>query len=240
MNESEEGRVQQLGPLDEEYLITSGTRYSIKGFRFQPPYVLKRTAGHLCHGQGPFLLQLFCVTLSAIILLAVLVKVSSIANFQGQEQVKKEKIYQEMTQLKPQINSLCRPCPWDWIHFQGNCYYFSNIQQNWHKSVAACREVGAQLVVIKSHDEQSFLQKTSKEKGYTWMGLSDLKHEGMWHWLDGSHLLFSFMKYWNKGEPNNQWEEDCAEFRDDGWNDVPCTVDKYWICKKSAVSCTKK
>ncbi|XP_028713176.1 LOW QUALITY PROTEIN: CD209 antigen-like protein C [Peromyscus leucopus] len=210
MNDSEEGRGQQLGPLDEEHLITSGTRYSIKGFRFQPPYVLKRAA------------------------------VSSIANSKEQEQAEKEKVNQEMTQLKPQINRLCCPCPWDWTLFQGNCYFFSKFQQNWHDSVTACREVGAQLVVIKSDDEQSFLQQTSKEKGYAWMGLSDLKHEGVWHWVDGSHLLFSFMKYWNKGEPNNEGEEDCAEFRDDGWNDVPCTVEKYWICKKSATSCTKK
>ncbi|KAL6034255.1 hypothetical protein STEG23_009324 [Scotinomys teguina] len=210
MDDSEEGRGQKLGPLDEEHLITGGTSYSIKGFRFQPPYVLKRTA------------------------------VSSIANSEGQEQIKREKVNQEMTQLKPQINRLCRPCPWDWMFFQGNCYFFSKFQQNWHDSVTACKEVGAQLVVIKSDEEQSFLQQTSKEKGYAWMGLSDLKHEGVWHWVDGSHLLFSFMRYWNKGEPNNEGEEDCAEFRDDGWNDVPCTVEKYWICKKSALSCTKK
>ena len=50
----------------------------------------------------------------------------------------------------------------------------------------------------------------------------------------------SFMKYWNKGEPNNAGEEDCAEFRVDGWDDAPCTVKKYSICKKSAMSCTKK
>ncbi|XP_040587473.1 CD209 antigen-like protein C isoform X2 [Mesocricetus auratus] len=210
MDESEEGRAQKLGPQDEEQLITSGTRYSMKGFRFQPPYVLKRAT------------------------------VSIIASSWGQEQAKKEKVYQEMSQLKPQINRLCRPCPWDWTFFQGSCYFFSTFQQNWHESVTACKEVGAQLVVIKSDDEQSFLQRTSKEKGYAWMGLSDLKREGVWHWVDGSHLLFSFMKYWNKGEPNNEGEEDCAEFRDDGWNDVPCTVQKYWICKKPAMSCTKK
>ncbi|XP_075812598.1 CD209 antigen-like protein C isoform X1 [Microtus pennsylvanicus] len=239
MNDSEDGRVQQLCSHDEEHLITSGTRYSIKGFRFEPPYVLKRAAAHLCHGHVPVVLQLFCLTLSAVLLLAVLIKVSSIANTQGQEQAKKEKVYKEMSQLKPQINHLCRPCRWDWTLFQGNCYYFSKFQQNWHDSVTACREVGAQLVVIKSDEEQSFLQQMSKEKGYAWMGLSDLKREGMWHWLDGSHLLFSFMKYWNKGEPNNEGEEDCAEFRDDGWNDVPCAVEKYWICKKSAMSCTK-
>ncbi|XP_040587472.1 CD209 antigen-like protein C isoform X1 [Mesocricetus auratus] len=240
MDESEEGRAQKLGPQDEEQLITSGTRYSMKGFRFQPPYVLKRATEHLCHGHVPFVLQLLCLTLSAILLLTVLVKVSIIASSWGQEQAKKEKVYQEMSQLKPQINRLCRPCPWDWTFFQGSCYFFSTFQQNWHESVTACKEVGAQLVVIKSDDEQSFLQRTSKEKGYAWMGLSDLKREGVWHWVDGSHLLFSFMKYWNKGEPNNEGEEDCAEFRDDGWNDVPCTVQKYWICKKPAMSCTKK
>lgn len=35
---------------------------------------------------------------------------------------------------------------------------------------------------------QSFLQQTSKKKSYTWMGLSDLKQEGRWLWLDGSLL----------------------------------------------------
>ncbi|KAK7800582.1 hypothetical protein U0070_013386, partial [Myodes glareolus] len=239
--------MQCLTNPDEEHLITSGTRYSIKGFRFEPPYVLKRAAGHLCHGHVPIVLQLLCLTLSAVLLLAVLIKVSSIANMQGREQAKKEKVYKEMSQLKPQISlcqvhtsprlegmpglpgsltrgmatqnavseglkagrarkwtskhmtiltkllptdRLCRPCPWDWTLFQGNCYFFSKFQQNWHDSVTACREVGAQLVVIKSDEEQSFLQQMSKEKGYAWMGLSDLKHEGMWHWLDGSHLLF--------------------------------------------------
>ncbi|XP_051018057.1 CD209 antigen-like protein C [Acomys russatus] len=239
MNDSEEETTQQLSSLDEEHLINSGTIYSIKGFQFQPPYVLKRAAVHLCHGHGLFV-QLFCLTVSAILLLVVLVKVSNVANSQEQEQVNKDKIYQKMAQLKPQIKHLCRPCPWDWMPFQGNCYFFSKFQQNWHDSVTACTKMGAQLVVIKSDDEQSFLQQTSKEKGNAWMGMSDLKHEGTWHWVDGSHLLFSFMKYWNDGEPNNEAEEDCAEFRDSGWNDVPCSAKKYWICKKPAVSCTKK
>jgi hypothetical protein len=50
--------------------------------------------------------------------------------------------------------------------------------------------------------------------------------------------LCSFTKYWNEGEPNNDWDEDCAEFRDEGWNDAPCKQEKFWICKKPAAACS--
>uniref|UniRef100_A0A2K5D7X1 C-type lectin domain-containing protein n=1 Tax=Aotus nancymaae TaxID=37293 RepID=A0A2K5D7X1_AOTNA len=84
---------------------------------------------------------------------------------------------------------LCRPCPWEWTFFQGNCYFMSNSQRNWHDSVTACQEVGAQLVVIKSDEEQNFLQlQSSRSNRFTWMGLSDLYEENTWQWVDGSSL----------------------------------------------------
>ncbi|CAO2630907.1 CD209 antigen-like protein A [Lemmus lemmus] len=174
-----------------------------------------------------------------------------------------DKIYQELMQLKTEVlkldkhrnkkiqiwvqpdlplptDSLCRRCPWDWTFFKGNCYFFSKSQRDWHNSITACQEVGAQLVTIKSHEEQNFLQQTSKKRGYTWMGLIDINKESTWHWVDGSPLTLSFMKYWNKGEPNNLGDEDCAEFRDEGWNDSKCYNKKFWICKKPKASCPSK
>nr|Q8HY10.1 RecName: Full=C-type lectin domain family 4 member M; AltName: Full=CD209 antigen-like protein 1; AltName: CD_antigen=CD299 [Nomascus concolor]AAL89530.1 putative CD209L1 protein [Nomascus concolor] len=149
------------------------------------------------------------------------------------DQSKQQQIYQELTDLKTAFERLCCRCPKDWTFFQGNCYFISNSQRNWHDSVTACQEVGAQLVVIKSAEEQNFLQlQSSRSNRFTWMGLSDLNQEGTWQWVDGSPLSSSFQRYWNSGEPNNSGDEDCAEFSGSGWNDNRCNVDNYWICKK--------
>uniref|UniRef100_A0A8D2D8R7 C-type lectin domain-containing protein n=1 Tax=Sciurus vulgaris TaxID=55149 RepID=A0A8D2D8R7_SCIVU len=166
--------------------------------------------------------------------------VSRVSHFHEQKKSKQENIYQEVARVKAEMGRLCRLCPWDWTFFQGNCYFFSKSRRNWTDSVTACQEEGAQLVIIKSAEEQSFLQLTSKNKGDTWMGLSDLNNEGTWYWVDGSYLFFRFMKYWNEGEPNNDGEEDCVEFKGDGWNDSRCELEKFWICKKSADSCSNK
>lgn len=50
-----------------------------------------------------------------------------------------------------------------------------------------------------------------------------------------SMLLF-IDRYWNDGEPNNQYNEDCAAvypktnpFK--SWNDAPCNYNLKWICE---------
>ncbi|XP_076416238.1 CD209 antigen-like protein A isoform X2 [Peromyscus maniculatus bairdii] len=193
--------------------------------------------GHLGLGHVPLALQVFFLVVFSVLLLVVLVKVFKIPSSPGQEQSSQEKVYQELTQLKAGVDRLCRPCPWDWTPFQESCYFFSVSQKTWNDSATACQNVGAQLVVIKSDEEQKFLQQTSKKRGYTWMGLIDMHKESTWHWVDGSPLTLSFMKYWNEGEPNNVGDEDCAEFRGDGWNDTKCDNKKFWICKKPKTSC---
>ncbi|XP_051061291.1 CD209 antigen-like protein B isoform X2 [Phodopus roborovskii] len=159
-------------------------------------------------------------------------------SFQVQNDSKQEKIYQQLVQMKAELFRLCRPCPWEWTFFLGNCYFISKSQRNWNNAVKACQEVKAQLVIIDSDEEQTFLQQTSKAKGPTWMGLSDLNKEATWLWVDGSPLSSRFQKYWNRGEPNNIGEEDCVEFSGDGWNDSKCELQKFWICKKPEAPCT--
>ncbi|XP_040846198.1 CD209 antigen-like protein E [Ochotona curzoniae] len=197
--------------------------------REQPQGPLGHLRSHLS-----LVLQLLC----AVLLVAILAQVSKVPSCPEQES--NEELYQDLMQLKAGLANLCRPCPWDWTFFQGHCYFFSKSQRNWHDSMSACQDVGAQLVIVRSDEEQSFLQQTSKSLGPTWMGLSDLNMEGVWHWVDGSPLELNFTKFWNRGEPNNIGGEDCAEFRDDGWNDSLCNGLRFWVCKQAAGSCTRE
>uniref|UniRef100_A0A8I5YTR3 C-type lectin domain-containing protein n=1 Tax=Pongo abelii TaxID=9601 RepID=A0A8I5YTR3_PONAB len=193
-----------------------------------------------CLGHAPLVLLLLFFTLFTGLLVAILVQGSKNPSSQRQEQSKQEEIFQDLSQLKAAVERLCRPCPWEWTFFQGNCYFISNSQRNWHDSITACQEVGAQLVIIKSAEEQNFLQlQSSRSNRFAWMGLSDLNQEGTWQWMDGSPLSSSFKQYWNRGEPNNIGEEDCVEFNGNGWNDDKCSAAKFWICKKSAASCSR-
>lgn len=191
--------------------------------------------GCVRHSHGLVVLHLLSIVLLAGLLVTVLIQ-----GFKDPSSSVNEKIYKQLMQLGIGVDSLCRPCPWEWTFFHGRCYYFSKSQRNWNDSVAACQEVDAQLVTVESDEEQTFLDTFLKNKGPAWMGLSDLKQESTWQWVDGSPLSDSFRKYWIKGEPNNQGNEDCAELREDGWNDNKCDNKKFWICKKPETSCSSK
>ncbi|XP_045405231.1 uncharacterized protein LOC123636708 [Lemur catta] len=194
-----------------------------------------------CLGRGPLMLLFLAFMLLAVLLVTIVIQVSKLPSSLGQEQSRQEAMYQELTQLKAAVDHLCRPCPSEWTFFQGNCYFFSYSQQDWHDSITACQDVGAQLVVIKGEEEQNFLQlQSSGRNRFSWIGMSDLTHEGTWQWVDGSPLPPSFTKHWNSGEPNNIGEEDCVEIFSQGWNDHRCDTAKFWICKKSAASCSRE
>ncbi|XP_012785424.2 CD209 antigen-like protein C [Ochotona princeps] len=229
-------RERSLGPVEEDDLLSGEHADAPRDLELERVEGVTTLAGHL-RSHLSLVLQLLCLLLCAVLLVAILAQVSKVPSCHRQAPSKTEEIHQDLMQLKAGLANLCRPCPWDWTFFQGHCYFFSKSQRNWHDSVLACQDVGAQLVIVRSDEEQSFLQLNAKSRGPTWMGLSDLKKEGTWHWVDGSPLMLSFMQYWSPGEPNNNQEEDCGEFKDNGWNDEQCSKDKFWVCKQPMAPC---
>ncbi|KAM5301239.1 C-type lectin domain family 4 member G-like [Glossophaga mutica] len=131
-------------------------------------------------------------------------------------------------------NNSCEQCPPSWLPFQGSCYFFSVVQTQWEEAQRNCTGAGAHLVIVGNLEEQGFLSRNTRGRGY-WLGLRALRRARKVHgyqWVDGVSLSFS---HWNRGEPNDSMgREDCVMMLRTGlWNDAPCDSEKdSWICEK--------
>uniref|UniRef100_A0A3B3C874 C-type lectin domain family 17, member A-like n=1 Tax=Oryzias melastigma TaxID=30732 RepID=A0A3B3C874_ORYME len=127
-------------------------------------------------------------------------------------------------------------CPAEWIRFGSSCYFFSRDSKSWDEARNFCRAREADLVVINSKNEKTFVSAFRDTP--VWIGLTDGAVEGTWKWVDGSSLTLPF---WGEDQPDNgggissYGEEDCAEIRygfPGSWNDVSCKNSMKWICEK--------
>ncbi|XP_057565555.1 C-type lectin domain family 4 member G [Hippopotamus amphibius kiboko] len=131
-------------------------------------------------------------------------------------------------------NSSCEQCPQSWLPFQGSCYFFSTQRATWVEAQRHCEEASGHLVIVQGLDEQGFLSRNTRGRGY-WLGLRAVRRARRiqgYQWVDGVPLSFS---HWNKGEPNDSLgREDCVMMLRTGmWNDARCdSKEDCWICEK--------
>ncbi|XP_048870664.1 CD209 antigen-like protein C [Brienomyrus brachyistius] len=146
-----------------------------------------------------------------------------------------EDAYTSCNHIKNQLVS--RICPKGWsLDVSINCYYVSTGIKNWSDSREDCRKKGADLVIIRSPQEQAFIENL---KGSFWIGLIKNEEGGTWKWVDGKAASTN-NGYWNPGQPDNhQGIEKCVESNrfhlpthQKGWNDLPCQNKMPWICQK--------
>uniref|UniRef100_A0A3B3VWA1 C-type lectin domain-containing protein n=1 Tax=Poecilia latipinna TaxID=48699 RepID=A0A3B3VWA1_9TELE len=129
----------------------------------------------------------------------------------------------------------CLKCEAGWEQHGGNCYYFSTSKSSWTDSRRSCTDLGSDLVKIDSREEQDMF----------WIGLTDLKEEGKWFWVDGSPQDKS-LTFWKDGEPDNASKDgadsaDCARMGRKieaqglkSWFDISCNFPHKSICEKTA------
>lgn len=165
-------------------------------------------------------------------------------------QRQKEALMKRETSLQTRITMLernCERCPVGWELLHSTCYFFAPIETgeklSWNRSREECKKTGADLAMVDSQEKQEFISRILKVKGTSsrswhlsgyWIGLTDIKSEGVWKWVNGTELTKGF---WADGEPNDQYSaEDCAatypkENPLKTWNDAPCDYILKWICE---------
>ncbi|KAM9398903.1 uncharacterized protein ACWYII_031330 isoform 2-T2 [Salvelinus alpinus] len=147
--------------------------------------------------------------------------------------------YNTMTKERDQLQTEREFLNWrlsnlSWKKFASSWYFLSTETKTWKESREDCLDRGADLVIINSREEQTFLFNLKKR---VWIGLTDSVKEGTWKWVDGTLLT---TRYWYAKQPDNAGptgDEDCAEIHEDqsplkSWNDMSCDSELNWICEK--------
>ncbi|MCI4383878.1 hypothetical protein PGIGA_G00031870 [Pangasianodon gigas] len=144
----------------------------------------------------------------------------------------KDQLQKEKDEIQNRLREIAAQAKLGWVYFSFGLYFISTEKKSWTEARADCRKKGADLVIIKTKEEEEVLVKQlGNDKA--WIGLNDRPVEGTWKWVDGTALTTA---YWVPGEPNDSGNEDCAELwgllDKQGWNDRPCNDRVRWICEK--------
>uniref|UniRef100_A0A671RIF6 C-type lectin domain-containing protein n=1 Tax=Sinocyclocheilus anshuiensis TaxID=1608454 RepID=A0A671RIF6_9TELE len=112
----------------------------------------------------------------------------------------------------------------DWYEFGEFCYKPFEEKKTWHSARTACRQLGADLVSIRSMTEQSWLES------YLYQGTTVWR---CYHWSEGTPVSHT---NWGHGEPNNHnGQENCVEMKCRKFNAIP--FQKYGA--NSKVTCKR-
>ena len=89
--------------------------------------------------------------------------------------------------------------PKDAVAFRGNHYKaFLDTNSTWWEAKFACDDIGGELVVITTTQENEFVRRMAKGN-LIWLGGTDEFEEGTWTWDNGEDFK---MKNWDEGQPS--------------------------------------
>ncbi|XP_056388271.1 killer cell lectin-like receptor subfamily B member 1C [Hyla sarda] len=124
----------------------------------------------------------------------------------------------------------CRLCPYHWWLHGEQCYYYSDTGRTWNQSRDHCKEMGADLLVIKDQEQQKFIRGIhSKQEGDDsyWIGLH---HDGVgWRWVDGEQYNSSLFRI------KEQSSGLCVLMTRSNYSQGHCMSAKGSICVKKSV-----
>lgn len=137
-------------------------------------------------------------------------------------------------------------CPKGWVSRGKSCYLVIDVRVlKWSEARRTCQNLGGDLAVIKSANENKFIfdlvkkQKTVTSYG-VWLGLYR-KADNKFYWVDGTPEAGQYST-WAKGEPSS-FSEKCALMYgatslQGTWNDLSCN--RSYSRDNPVILCQKK
>ncbi|KAI8502525.1 hypothetical protein Bbelb_201130 [Branchiostoma belcheri] len=124
------------------------------------------------------------------------------------------------------------------------CFKAFNDSATYNGAVSRCSLDGGTLAIPRDNTTNEFLidlKNGVDNNAFFRFGLTDVHQEGVLMWVDNVPL--GDFRPWGPEEPNNNGNEDCAEyfpeshFKKNTWNDGPCTkADRKFICQLSQLA----
>lgn len=158
----------------------------------------------------------------------------------------------------------CSRCMPGWVENDARCYFLSPIARKWENARKDCLDMGSDLAIVLSREEQAFLtnltfqfvqQHPEINFHSAWIGLQDMVKEGTHVWINGNTPKYGAI-FWKELEPNNaiaSWDheksgQDCVAIvppkRIDTedwlntWDDIVCGGRRHYICETKALILT--
>ena len=101
-----------------------------------------------------------------------------------------------------------------------------------------CHSIGANLPIINSAEENTFISDFLKRQDKAWIGLKRNASDSKFYWVDGTPIEGNYNS-WGSGQPNN-WngKQNCAfivlQSGHGVWNDKACAKSKAaTLCQKA-------
>ncbi|XP_071751059.2 uncharacterized protein LOC139908314 [Centroberyx gerrardi] len=146
--------------------------------------------------------------------------------------------YERPYMCKRPLNTIC---PAGWLSFGGSCYWLvsnTNLLTTWYEAQTKCSDLGANLLIIKSPEEQYYINGQLPDFHQVdipdiWIGLSDKDQDNKFTWVDKTETTFT---NWGSGWPQNTvnaW--DCGQIftgnYEGKWETTNCFKSLGYICE---------
>ena len=118
------------------------------------------------------------------------------------------------------------------------CYILVEEPMQYYDAQRNCKtKLNGQLATIPDRFVNAFVNGRVQQGSQLYFGLSDLKFDGQFLWMDDSAL--EEYAPWTVGQPSgvdaDDRVEDCVRMEMDGtWNDVKCATTHQSVCEQPA------